>query len=191
MSKKTIAYILTSLGVSMALSGTAYAHPGHGGSIVEGLAHPVVGLDHLIAMLAIGIWASQFDRAEKWAIPFSFVTAMGLSAAAAMSGLAFKGVELGISGSLLLAALLIGLRIKPHVVLGSMFAAGFAVFHGMAHGLEIPSFASPWQYFAGFLLSTMFLHGAGLFLGMGLSKYRFGMPAAGALLFAGAGWLVA
>jgi len=150
-------------------AGAASAHPGghaptgFGG----GLAHPLLGLDHLLAMIAVGLWAAQQGGRALWAVPAAFVGAMALGGGLAASGLGGSGlalpqVETGIAASVLVLGLLIATRQRWAVTAGMAVAASFALFHGYAHALEMPLAASPALYALGFLMATVLLHGAGI-----------------------------
>lgn len=152
--------------VALALfAGTASAHTGDHDTVTGfsgGLAHPLLGLDHLFAMIAIGLWAAQQGGRALWAVPAAFVGAMVLGGGLAWSGIALPHVETGIALSVLVLGLLIATRRQWAVAAGMVLAAGFALFHGYAHGLEMPLAASPMLYALGFMLATVFLHGVGI-----------------------------
>lgn len=153
------------LPVSLALfAGSACAHSGdHAVSgFAGGLAHPFLGLDHLFAMIAIGLWAAQQGGRARWAVPAAFVGAMGLGGLYAWSGGMLPQVEAAIALSVLVLGLVIATRRQWAVPVGMAIAAGFALFHGYAHGLEMPRAASPALYALGFVLATVCLHGAGI-----------------------------
>jgi urease accessory protein len=145
-------------------SATASAHTGdHGAAgFASGLAHPLQGLDHLFAMIAIGLWAAQQGGRALWAVPAAFVGTMALGGVLALSGIALPQVETVIALSVLVLGLLIASRRRYVLPAGIAIAASFALFHGYAHGQEMPLAASPLAYAAGFMLATVFLHGAGL-----------------------------
>lgn len=131
-------------------------------SFASGLTHPLLGLDHLLAMVAIGLWAAQQGGRALWAVPAAFVGAMVLGGMLAWSGLALPHPETAIALSVLVLGLLITTRRQWAVTVGMMLAAGFALFHGNAHGLEMPLAASPALYGLGFVLATVCLHGLGI-----------------------------
>ena len=153
----------------------AFAHaPGAGeAGLAAGFAHPLLGLDHVLAMIAVGLWASQLGGRALWLVPASFVALM-----AAGAGLAFvtglPAVELGIIGSLLVLGALVAFAARLPVALGALIVGVFAIFHGHAHGAEMP--AASLLYGAGFIAATAMLHGLG--------------GAAGVYLKGTAGWLV-
>ncbi|HVL76352.1 MAG TPA: HupE/UreJ family protein [Noviherbaspirillum sp.] len=169
---------------------SAHAHPGHGEGVVSGLLHPLLGIDHLLAILATGIWASQASLAGQRLLPASFVGAMGLAALAGLAGMPLQALEPGIAGSVLLVGLLIAFRVQMAPAAGALAVAVFAAFHGYAHGAELPVGASAWQYFAGFLFTTLLLLQAGLKAGPLLARWKAALPTTGAALAAGGAWML-
>ncbi len=145
-------------------AGTASAHTGSHTvtGFVSGLTHPLLGLDHLLAMVAIGLWAAQQGGRALWAVPAAFVGAMGMGGGLAWAGLSLPYVETGIAASVLVLGLLIATQRQWAVTVGMAIAAGFALFHGYAHGLEMPQATSPALYALGFVLATLGLHGLGM-----------------------------
>jgi len=146
-------------------AGTASAHTGNHTTVTGfagGLAHPLTGLDHLFAMIAIVLWAAQQGGRALWAVPAAFVGAMVVGGMLPWSGIALPHVETAIALSVLVLGLLIATRRQWAVTAGMALAAGFAVFHGYAHGLEMPLAASPALYGLGFVLATLGLHGLGI-----------------------------
>lgn len=156
------ARLLTLAAAALPLS--AMAHTGHGAtdSFIHGLAHPVGGLDHLLAMLAVGLWAAQQRGHATWTLPLSFVGVMALGAALAVAGVGLPGVELGIVGSVVAFGALLALGRRVPLVLTASLTGLFAVFHGFAHGAEMAAGSSPAMYGLGFVLATAGLHAAGL-----------------------------
>jgi urease accessory protein len=151
--------IATTLLLSPAL---AFAHPGHDhAGVMSGLAHPLFGLDHLLAMLAVGLWAAQQQGAARWALPLTFVTTMLVGGLLGFAGIEMPLMETGIAGSVLALGLLVALAVRPPVAIAAGLTALFAASHGVAHGLELPALSSPWGYAAGFVAATAALHAAG------------------------------
>jgi len=168
-------------------AGTAYAHPGHAPTgFAGGLAHPFTGVDHLFAMIAVGLWAAQLGGRALWAVPATFVGAMGLGGALAWSGAVLPHVETAIALSVLLLGLLVATQRRAPVIVGMGIAAAFALFHGYAHGLEMPHAASPARYAMGFVLATVCLHGVGIAGGLlgrrAMRMAGIGIAATGAAL---------
>ncbi len=157
----------------MSLAGTAAAHSGdhavHG--FVSGVTHPWFGLDHLLAMLAVGLWATQQGGRALWAVPLSFVLAMVLGGVLASAGMALPYVETGIAVSVLMLGLLLVWQQRLPLALGVSLVAVFALFHGFAHGLEMPLAATPLLYGLGFVLATSLLHAIGVFAGLRLQTH--------------------
>jgi urease accessory protein len=173
-------------------AGTASAHTGNHATVTGfagGLAHPLLGLDHLFAMIAIGLWAAQQGGRALWAVPAAFVGTMVMGGVLAWTGIALPHVETAIALSVLVLGLLIATRRQWAIPAGMMVAAGFALFHGYAHGLEMPLAASPALYALGFILTTVFLHGVGI-LGSLIGRHAVQWAGAGiavtglALIFA-------
>ena len=162
-------------------AGSASAHSGNHllTGFSSGLSHPLLGLDHLLAMIAIGLWAAQQGGRALWAVPLAFVGAMVGGGGLAWAGLALPQLETGIAASVLVLGLLIATRSQWAVTAGMAVAAGFALFHGYAHGLEMPQATSPALYVLGFVLATACLHGVGI---AGNLIGRYAMQVAGAAI---------
>jgi urease accessory protein len=166
----------------------AHAHTGAGPAhgLTDGLLHPLAGLDHLLAILAVGLWAGQLGGRALWTVPAGFLAAMGAGALAAAAGLTLPAVEPGILTSVLLFGLLAAFAVRLPVSAAAALAAVFALFHGSAHAAEIPAQASGLFYGGGFLASTLVLLAAGVALGA--TGRHLQVPvmarAAGAVIFA-------
>ncbi|MFZ6710316.1 HupE/UreJ family protein [Undibacterium sp. TC9W] len=132
-------------------------------AIQDGFLHPFTGLDHLLAMLAIGIWAAQQKHARAWLIPAIFPLMMVVGGTLAVPGIGLPGVEHGIAASVLILGLLISFAVKLPVSSGVALVSIFAMAHGYAHGQEIPLNESAVLYGAGFVLATALIHAAGWF----------------------------
>jgi len=150
----------------LASTSVALAHPGHGPAdgIGAGFAHPLSGWDHLLAMLAVGIWAAQL-RAPRL-IPAAFLLLLAVGAAGGHLLGAVPGVEQAIAASVLVLGLLLARAVKLPVSIAAAIVGTFAVFHGLAHGAEMPATAGGLAYGAGFLAATALLLTAGVGLGM-------------------------
>lgn len=178
------------------VSAPAFAHTGAGepSGFVHGLLHPVGGWDHVLAMAGVGLFAWMLKGRALWALPLTFVAVMALGAVAAAYRLPVPLIEAGIALSVLGTGVLLARGRAMPVALALPLIALFAVFHGQAHGNEMPDSASGLAYGLGFVLATALLHGIGLLAGFGLARIahsralviaRAGgvaMAAAGALL---------
>jgi urease accessory protein len=161
------------IAVSLLLPIVAQAHPGHlpeTTGFVAGLSHPLGGLDHILAMVAVGLWAAQLGGVAIWAVPLVFVSVMAGSAAIGTSGVALPGIESGIILSDLILGSLVLMATRLPLGVGVAIVAILASFHGYAHGLEMPPSAAVLAYGSGFLLGTALLHGLGLSLAVLLQK---------------------
>lgn len=149
------------LATLFALAGAApaFAHTGTG--IASGLAHPFLGWDHLLAMLAVGAWGAMLGNRAIWAVPAAFVTAMALGGAIAMMGVALPFVEATILVSVLVLGAFLLVRIRMPVWAGMAVVGLFALAHGHAHGAEVPLMADPWIYGFGFVAATALIHALG------------------------------
>jgi urease accessory protein len=155
---------------AMGLSTAALAHPGHGGGLTAGFAHPFTGLDHLLAMIAVGLWASQLARPAMWTLPVVFPAMMALGAALGTSGVIMPWIEMGILVSVVVLGAAVALQVQAPLALGAVLVATFAVLHGYVHGAELPAGSSAWLYGIGFVAATLALHAIGI--GAGLLAQR-------------------
>lgn len=193
-TKKSLATIFL-----FATSSAAFAHPGHNVSgLVAGLTHPFLGLDHLLAMLAVGLWAAQNSKCNVgggcrvWLLPATFMTMLAAGAGIAMQWQSLPLVEPGIAASVLALGLLIALSLRLPVLLSVAAAALFGLMHGYAHGLELPESAAPSAYALGFLAATATLHLTGVTAGI-LTRTRFAFLARslGIAIATGGAWMLA
>jgi len=144
----------------------AEAHPLHdAGGWVAGFAHPFLGWDHLLAMIAVGLWAAQLGGRALWILPATFVSVMVCGALLAVAGLALPHVESGIAASLLALGLLVAFAARLPLAVGAALVGAFALFHGHAHGSELPAMTSAWAFGAGFVVATALLHLVGIGIG--------------------------
>jgi len=121
----------------------ALAHPGAGGGFAAGLAHPLLGWDHVVAMLAVGLWGALLGRPAILVLPLAFPLAMAAGAGLAAAGVPVQGIEAGIAASALVLGLAVAIVLRPPLWMAAIAVAAFAVFHGYAHGLERPAATSP------------------------------------------------
>jgi urease accessory protein len=158
-----------------------------------GFMHPFGGLDHVLTMVAVGLLAARLGGRALWLVPLSFVSMMILGGVAGASGIGLPLVELGISGSILALGFVLALGRQLPTTLAMALVGFFAIFHGHAHGTEMPVDAQGFVYGAGFVMATMLIHAAGLALGVGADRLagswsaRAGRVAGGVMAAAGAG----
>ena len=162
------------------------------GHFATGFLHPLLGADHVLAMLAVGIWGAQLGGRSLWALPASFMTAMVLAAFAGMAGYEISYVELGIAASVAALGLAVAFAWQAHERVALALVSAFAALHGYAHGIEIPSAAAPAAYAAGFTLATALIHATGAALGIALSRPLHGaLPKVAGLAIMTSGALLA
>jgi urease accessory protein len=161
-------------GALVLMAAQAGAHTGATATdgLVSGFSHPILGHDHLLAMMASGLLGWRVGGRAIWAVPSAFVSMMIFGGVMALGGLALPMVETAILASILVlgVAAFVGVTLPLAVAAG--LAGFFAIFHGFAHGAEIPASVSGLIYFAGFSAATAMLHGAGILLGMAGSRAR-------------------
>ncbi len=164
--------LLTLALATVAAATPALAHTGAGAThgFAAGLAHPLMGLDHVLAMVMVGLWAALVGGRAVWAWPAAFVGLMVAAALLALAGLPAPGAEIGIALSVVGLGLLVALRLPLTLAAGAALCGAFALFHGHAHGAELPEGAGAGAYIAGFTLATLVLHAAGLWLAVSLAR---------------------
>jgi urease accessory protein len=180
----------------VALSAPALAHTGVGpvNSFFSGLEHPVFGLDHLLAMVAVGLWAAVASPKLFWVAPLGFVAGMLGGGLLGMTGVAVPGIELMITGSVVLFGVLTFFKLQTAAIISFLAAAIFGAAHGFAHGAEMPDGGVAIQYAAGFLIATAALHAIGALAGFSARYFnavRAGQAAGGAVALAGIALMVA
>src|SRR5215471_6704113 len=153
---------------TIALPTIASAHPGHDGTpgFIHGFLHPLGGIDHIIAMVAVGLLAARLGGRALWLVPASFVAAMTAAGLAASAGVALPYVEAGIAVSVVVLGAIAVFGVAMPVAVAMGLVGFFAVFHGYAHGAEMPETVSGLAYGAGFVAATLMLHGMGIGLGL-------------------------
>jgi urease accessory protein len=169
MNKKAFGLLL--------LASPAAAHVGlsHVTGFASGFTHPLSGLDHLAAMIAVGLWAGQQGGKAQYIVPTAFVSTMVLGGMLGMAGVPMPGVECGIAASVLVLGLLTASALEIPTGAASGLVGLFALFHGYAHGAEMPSSAAGLEYGLGFVISTALLHcvGVGLAVSMQAKTTRY------------------
>lgn len=163
----------------------ALAHVGQGRAegFLAGLSHPVSGLDHVLAMIAVGLWGAQLGAPAIWLLPVTFPMVMAFGGMLGLAGMPLPGVEAAIALSGILLGLAVLAEWKPPLPLAAVIVGFFAVFHGHAHGAELPAGASGLTYSIGFVAATGTLHAVGIGIGV-IHRWGWGRVA---LRLAGAG----
>jgi urease accessory protein len=168
---------------TVSFSTAALAHVGDHShmSFTEGLLHPFSGLDHVLAMVAVGLWASQLGGRALWLLPLTFPAVMALGAALGLSGVTLPWVEIGIAGSVMVLGAVVALALRPSLAISIPLIGAFALLHGYSHGVELPASASALSYGAGFIAATLMLHAVGIATGLiaGRLPVRFAARTAG------------
>ena len=175
------------IGALVALNPPAFAHTtsGQAEGFVTGFLHPLTGLDHVLAMVAVGIWGAQLKKPAIWILPVAFPLVMSVGGLLGIRGVPLPGVEIGVAASAVILGIMIALEARPPLWVAGAIVCIFAIFHGHAHGTELPRAAAPLTYAVGFVLATGLLHLCGIAIGLIESR------SAGARLLRGAGGCIA
>ena len=144
----------------------AHTTGSHAAGLLSGLEHPVSGLDHILAMIAVGLWGAQLGAPAVWLLPVTFPMVMACGGMLGLMGLDLPGVEVGIALSALALGVMVAWEARPPLWVAALLVGFFAIFHGHAHGKELPAGADALLYSIGFVVATGSLHAAGI--GMGL-----------------------
>ena len=146
----------------------AHAHilQGEAAGFLTGLEHPVSGLDHVLAMIAVGLWGAQLGAPALWLLPVTFPMVMALGGMLGLLGVPLPGVEQGIAASAILLGLAVMAELRPPLVGAAVLVGLFAVFHGYSHGAELPAGQNALLYSMGFVIATGCLHGVGIAVGV-------------------------
>jgi urease accessory protein len=191
--------LLPCIALLLLVAGPAGAHTGVGTafSFRSGFLHPLGGLDHLLAMFAVGLLAAQLGGRAIWLVPGAFVVMMMAGALAGFAGIEIPGAELGIVASIIAIALPVAFALGMPAVLAMAYVGFFAIFHGYAHGAELPAGAEAAPYIAGFAIATALIHAAGVGAGLASGQLATGQGryalriAGGLVVLAGIGVAVA
>jgi urease accessory protein len=156
----------TILATSLLAATPVFAHSGGAiGGLTSGLLHPITGLDHVVAMVAVGLWGGILGGAAIWQLPVIFPFVMALAGALGALGVPVPGIEAGIAASGLVLGLMVMLMVRPPIAVAAAIVGLFAIFHGHAHGTELPEAANPLTYAVGFVVATGALHLCGIAFG--------------------------
>jgi len=150
----------------------ALAHVGVGDAngIVHGFSHPLSGIDHILTMVAVGVFAAHLGGRALWLVPLTFVTVMAIAGLVGMAGIGLPFVEIGIGLSVVVLGLVVAFQLNPPTVAAMALVGFFAIFHGHAHGAEMPETASGLAYGVGFVSATALLHAIGIGLGLAIGR---------------------
>jgi urease accessory protein len=149
-----------------AMPALAHVQEGQAAGFFTGLRHPVSGLDHVLAMVAVGLWGAQLGAPAIWLLPVTFPMVMAFGGFLGLLGVPLPGVEVGIAASAILLGTMVAKEARPPLGLAAAMVAFFAVFHGHAHGTELPSGQSGLTYSIGFVVATGCLHATGIGIGV-------------------------
>lgn len=167
--------LLLAAAVLAVTTAPAFAHldPAEHGSLVAGFTHPLSGLDHILVMIAVGLWAAQIGRRALWIVPSAFVGTMAIGFALAIFGMPLPFVEPAILASIVALGLLVAVAVRIDVIAGAAIVGVFALFHGYAHGGELGA-AGALPFSAGFMIATAMLHAAGIGIGLTVGRLSVG-----------------
>jgi urease accessory protein len=172
---RTIALIACALLISMH---PAAAHTGGGlaGGFASGFAHPLLGADHIAAMVAVGLWGAFLGAPAIWLLPIVFPLVMALGGVLGILGVPLPGVEIGIAVSAVVLGMMVALAVRPHLAIAAILVGAFAIFHGYAHGAELSEGGNAVAYSVGFVIATGLLHLLGIAIGL-LTRWPAGVTA--------------
>ncbi len=171
----------------LAAPALAHEQQGQAAGFLAGLQHPVSGLDHVLAMVAVGLWGAQLGAPAIWVLPIAFPLVMAMGAMLGFLGVPVPGIEYGIAASGILLGAAVMFEARPPLVVAASLVGLFAIFHGHAHGTELPPQQSALLYSMGFVMATGCLHAAGIGIGT-VRRWAWGqrlLRAAGAIVAAG------
>ena len=180
--------------VLMMSAGVASAHVGAGltGGFTSGFMHPVLGLDHVAAMVAVGLWGAFLGSPAIWILPVVFPLVMAFGGALGIIGIPVPAVETGIAASAIILGAMVTFAVRPPIWVAAVIVGAFAIFHGHAHGTELPGSANPLAFSLGFVIATGLLHLSGIAFGL-LVRWPIGKIAVqaggGIVAMAGIGFL--
>ncbi len=184
-----VARAMTLLVLVFLCAQTAFAHPQKGEAVgfLTGFRHPISGLDHVLAMVAVGLWGAQLGSPAIWLLPVAFPMVMAMGGMLGLMGVPLPGIEYGIAASAILLGAAVMFEVRPPLAVAAALVGFFAIFHGHAHGTELPPGQSALLYSMGFVIATGCLHGLGIGIGT-VHRWDWGqkfLRAAGALVAVG------
>lgn len=157
---------------------SALAHPVKGQAVgfLTGFLHPISGLDHVVAMIAVGLWGAQLGAPAIWLLPVAFPIVMAFGGMLGLMGVPLPGTEIGIAASAIMLGALVMLEVRPPLAAAAVVVSFFAIFHGHAHGSELPAGQDALLFSIGFVIATGCLHGVGISIGL-IHKWPWGQRA--------------
>jgi urease accessory protein len=165
----------------------AHIQKGEAAGFWSGVRHPISGLDHVLAMIAVGLWGAQLGAPAIWLLPVAFPMVMALGGMMGLMGIPLPGTEIGIAASAILLGSAVMFESRPRLLIAASLVGFFAIFHGYAHGTELPPGQSGLLYSIGFVIATGCLHGVGIAIGL-IHRWGWGQKV---VRLAGAGVAVA
>lgn len=168
LSTRSTLYVIGCFALTLAWPAMVYGHTetGSAAGLTSGLSHPVSGLDHVLAMIAVGLWGAQLGKPAVWVLPVAFPMVMAFGGMLGLLGVDLPAIEIGIAASAIALGIAVLAEAKPKLWIAAVVVAFFAVFHGHAHGTELPEGANGLLYSIGFVVATGLLHGAGVGIGL-------------------------
>ena len=153
--------------LSILLTQTAFAHVGQSEAfgLLTGFIHPLSGMDHVLAMVAVGLWGAQLGAPAIWVLPVAFPLVMAIGGLLGFLGVPIPGIEYGIAASAIMLGAAVAFEVRPPIVVAALLVGLFAIFHGHAHGIELPPGESALLYSMGFVIATGCLHAIGIGIG--------------------------
>jgi urease accessory protein len=194
MSRTSLLRALALVALAALLPGEASAHIVRGEAVgfVSGFEHPISGLDHVIAMVAVGLWGAQLGRPAIWLLPVTFPLVMAVGGFLGLIGLPLPGAELGIALSGLILGAAVLTEARPPLAAAGVVVGLFGLFHGYAHGAELPPGQNALLYSLGFVIATGLLHATGIAIGL-VHRWdwgRYALRGAGAAVMAGGAYFL-
>jgi len=194
MTRRALIVAAAVLASTALLPGEAAAHivPGEAVGFVSGFEHPISGFDHVIAMIAVGLWGAQLGRPAIWVLPVTFPLVMAAGGFLGLVGVRLPGSELAIALSGLTLGAAVLLEARPPLVAAGALVGLFGLFHGYAHGVELPPGQNALLYSLGFVLATGLLHATGIAIGL-VHRWNWGrvlLRGAGATIMAGGAYFL-
>jgi urease accessory protein len=164
-------WIFATITIAVLAANPALAHTGDGvGGLMSGFLHPITGPDHVVAMIAVGLWGGILGAPAIWQLPVVFPVVMAVAGAMGVLGVPLPAVEVGIALSGVVLGLMVLFLVRPPIAVTAAIVGLFAIFHGHAHGTELPDAANPFAYALGFVVATGLLHLAGIAFGLLMAR---------------------